>query len=108
MSARTGLPTVVGWLHHEWQERGARAPVEARVKDVATLYTTPDAGLARRLLDRYGVRYVYIGDYERERYGPTAGATLRDLGRLVHESGGVAIYAVDADGERPARTQSRR
>ena len=98
VAARTGLPTVVGWTNHEWQERGALAPVEARVRDVETLYTTDDAALARRLLDRYDVRYVYLGSYERERYGPAAGTTLARIGRPVFEAGQVTVYAVEPDG----------
>jgi YYY domain-containing protein len=95
VAARTGLPTVVGWINHEWQERGALPPVEARVKDVATLYTTDDAALARRLIARYGVRYIYVGGFERERYGPNAGDTLARIARPVYQNPGVAIYAIE-------------
>jgi YYY domain-containing protein len=95
VSSWTGLPTVVGWPNHEWQERGALAPVLARVRDVATLYQTGDPALARDLLDRYDVRFVYIGPYERSRYGATAGDTLAAISRLVFEAGGVRIYVVE-------------
>jgi uncharacterized membrane protein len=95
VAARTGLPTVVGWINHEWQERGALAPVAARVKDVDTLYTTNDDALARRLIARYGVRYIYIGGFERERYGPNAGETLARIARPVYQNPGVAIYAIE-------------
>lgn len=95
VTARTGLPTIVGWPNHEWQERGALPPVLARVDDVATLYRTDNAALARSLLDRYNVDYVYIGGYERDRYGPNAGETLTRIGRLVFDRPSVQIYAVD-------------
>jgi YYY domain-containing protein len=95
VSARTGLPTIVGWPNHEWQERGALAPVLARVNDVAALYRTDDPALARDLLDRYNVAYVYIGGYERQRYGAAAGDTLARLGRLVFDRPTVQIYAID-------------
>ena len=91
----TGLPAVIGWPNHEWQERGALAPVLARLEDVATLYRTSEAGVARDLLERYDVRYVYIGPYERQRYGVDAGRTLASMSRLVFEAGTVRIYAVD-------------
>jgi uncharacterized membrane protein len=95
VTARTGLPTIVGWPNHEWQERGALPPVLARVDDVATLYRTDNAALARSLLDRYNVDYIYIGGYERDRYGPNAGETLTHIGRLVFDRPNVQIYAID-------------
>jgi YYY domain-containing protein len=95
VSSWTGLPTIVGWPNHEWQERGALAPVLARVADVAMLYQTSDAAVARDLLDRYDVRYVYIGPYERQRYGADAGKTLAAISRLVFETPQVRIYAMD-------------
>jgi len=95
----TGLPAVIGWPNHEWQERGALAPVLARLEDVETLYRTADAAVVRDLLERYDVRYVYIGPYERQRYGADAGRTLASLSRLVFESGAVRIYAVDRRGQ---------
>lgn len=94
VSARTGLPTIVGWPNHEWQERGALPPVLSRVHDAEILYRTDDPALARSLLDHYGVDYVYIGGYERQRYGPDAGKTIPQLGRLVFDRPGVQIYAV--------------
>jgi YYY domain-containing protein len=94
VSARTGLPTIVGWPNHEWQERGALPPVLSRVHDTEILYRTDDPTLARTLLDHYEVDYVYVGGYERQRYGPDAGKTIPQLGRLVFDRPGVQIYAV--------------
>ncbi|MGH2598068.1 MAG: DUF2298 domain-containing protein, partial [Dehalococcoidia bacterium] len=98
VSARTGLPTIIGWPNHEWQERGSFVPVQERLNAVQTLYRTDNAALARDLLDRYNVEYVYIGPYERERYGPAAGAMLAAIGRLVFDSPDVKIYAVHRAG----------
>ena len=95
VSARTGLPTVVGWPNHEWQQRGVLAPVLARVEAVRTLYTTDDDALARRLLAQYNVRYVYLGSYERDLYGSDAGRTLARIARPVFASSNVQIYAVE-------------
>ena len=76
VSARTGLPTVIGWPNHEWQERGALTPVLGRVNDVTTLYRTDNAALARELLERYEVRYVYLGPYSGSTTVPLPGDTL--------------------------------
>ena len=43
VSVLTGLPTVVGWDWHQRQQRGDFSPmVEERVRDVQTMYETPD------------------------------------------------------------------
>ncbi|WP_254543753.1 DUF2298 domain-containing protein [Halomarina pelagica] len=62
----TGLQTVAGWRH----EVGYRGPeaYSARVEDADLIFTGTPAQRAR-LLDRYDVRYVYVGPNERERYG---------------------------------------
>lgn len=93
VAGRTGLPTVVGWPNHEWQERGTLPPVLARVQDVKTLYTSSDAAIVRALLLRYDVHFVYLADYERELYGANAGETLARLGTAVFHNDRVTIYA---------------
>jgi hypothetical protein len=85
-SARTGLPATIGWPNHKWQERGALLPVLGRVNHVETLYRTDNAALARKLLERYKGRDVYLGALERERNGPGAGATLARLAALVFDA----------------------
>ncbi|TET99115.1 MAG: hypothetical protein E3J29_02970, partial [Dehalococcoidia bacterium] len=74
VSARTGLPTVMGWPGHELQWRGypsaytvgpaVETPYTDRPDEVATIYTTADIQEAKALLDKYGVKYVYVGRLE--------------------------------------------
>lgn len=42
--------------------------IERRVNDVKLIYTTENVSLARSLLNKYDVRYVYVGWLERELY----------------------------------------
>ena len=89
VSTFTGLPAVIGWAGHEVQwdhDPGTRAT------DVARIYETLDPGVARRLLERYGVRYVFVGSLERDRYSPAALAKFERLGRKVFEFGDTAVY----------------
>jgi uncharacterized membrane protein len=89
----TGVPTVAGW-QHEVGYRGAE-PYYGRVADVDEIYTgTPDE--QARLLRAYDVEYVWVGAAEQARYGSGA-VTVTDLPGVtpVHESGTVAVYAVD-------------
>ena len=69
ISIYTGLPTVVGWKWHQEQQRwDYRSEVGRRISDVETIYRTTNATEALSLMDKYGVRYVYVGQVERLYY----------------------------------------
>ena len=69
VSVYTGLPTVVGWDWHQQQQRWEdRDHVSARRADVQALYATTDLDYTRRLLEKYNVRYIYVGQLERLYY----------------------------------------
>ena len=113
IAAGTGLPTVLGWDHHEQQQRYAPA-IEQRLRDVRLLYTTSDVDTKRRLLRTYRVRYVIVGGVERlwrieppftgatrpdEPYASAAGLDAFDemVGtdlRVAFRSGNTTIYEV--------------
>ena len=57
----TRLPAVVGWNWHQHQRWEDRDQGSAHRADVHALYFTTDVGNARRLIEKYGVRYVYVG-----------------------------------------------
>jgi uncharacterized membrane protein len=71
LSAWTGMPTILGWPGHELQWRGLAAANEIanRTQAVAWIYTSPDAGQVDALLADYGVTFLYVGPYERQKYG---------------------------------------
>ena len=68
----TGLPTVLGWDHHERQQRYPNQ-VDRRsgsqggqVGDIRAVYNTTSAQEALELLNHYHVTYVHVGVIERE------------------------------------------
>ncbi len=69
VSAATGRPAVLGWKGHEHQWRGTTRIFQGREEDVAQIYQNSDPVVVRQLLDRYDVRYVYLGHRERAKYG---------------------------------------
>jgi YYY domain-containing protein len=75
VSIYTGLPTVLGWDAHESQQRYP-SDVAARVPDVQTIYATTDANQALELLHKYHVRYVYLGQLERNACVPYGQPTV--------------------------------
>jgi len=101
VSIYTGLPAVVGWRWHQAQQRAALpdSMVDWRRNDVDECYNTPDVARAWEILSRYGVRYVYVGAYERAYYDPAGlakfeGLVARGVLRVVYDVEGVRIYEV--------------
>jgi len=65
----TGLPGVVGWNWHQRQQRGIFAPqVQERVNEVSAFYSTPDVQIALEFLKKYDVKYIVVGQLERNVY----------------------------------------
>lgn len=68
ISKFTGLPTVLGWPGHELQWRGGVEEIGSREADIKELYSTDNWITAKNILDKYNLRYIYIGDIERKTY----------------------------------------
>ena len=92
ISGSTGVPTVLGWPGHELQWRGSNAPLDGRETDVRRIYQTLDEDEAQNLLDKYAVDYVYVGNREREAYGPEGLAKFSNFMDRVFAETGVEIY----------------
>ena len=104
VSIYTGLPAVVGWSWHQRQQRAVLpdAMVNWRRDDVRDCYATTSVSHAREILARYGVRYVYVGEYERAYYDPAGLAKFDDMAALglllvVYDAQGVKIYEIVRD-----------
>ena len=69
VSALSGLPTVIAWRGHEDQWRGgqpdAKSQLDSRAADLDRIYASTDITETRQLMDKYGVRYVFVGTIER-------------------------------------------
>jgi uncharacterized membrane protein len=94
ISSHTGIPTVMGWANHEGLWRSDSTEVEARKGSVKLFYTTPNAGVAAGILQRYGVTHVVIGDMERRTYGSNPALAEFPFLYPVFISEGTAVYAV--------------
>jgi uncharacterized membrane protein len=94
VSTRTGLPTVLGWPKHEYRLQDTWKPLDERRKDVETAYNTTSLTKARAILDKYNVRYVYVGDFEHENYTEAGLAKFVGLGKIVFRQDKVTIYEV--------------
>jgi len=97
VSANTGLPTVLGWANHESVWRGADPRIEERRRDVQALYQGTDMERVREGLARYRVRYVFVGELERHRYGADGLAKFTanpDRFERIAQSGSTEVFAV--------------
>jgi uncharacterized membrane protein len=90
ISIYTGLPTVLGWGNHEGQWRD-QALQGSRAQDIETLYSTPDWFTAQEIIDRYDIRYVYVGTLERTAYRVNE-EKFNGFLKLVFQQGNVAVY----------------
>ena len=94
VSSNTGLPTLLGWANHEGVWRGDDPRIARRARDVEAIYGDVDLRRAGPLLDRHRVRYVFIGELERQefaaegldKFAPASGAVRARL-PLGHDRG---------------------
>ena len=93
ISVYSGLPTVLGWQNHEGQWRGGYEEVGSRPQDIQELYVTRDWQVASSILQRYQIRYVYVGDLEYQTYPVNLEKFEQNL-HVVFRSGSVVIYEV--------------
>jgi len=115
VSVSTGLPTIMGWYVHEWLWRsGAKstgatssdttedvnakttAMLNERVQDVQKIYESNDEAAFQSVVDKYGVKYVYVGSKEREKFANINEEFLRSMGTVVYEDDYVFIVQVSS------------
>ncbi len=85
ISVETGMPTIQGWLTHEWLWRNDFEVVNARVQDIKTVYESPDIEATKSLLLKYNVKYIVIGKLERDKFTAMNEQKLMGLGTVVFE-----------------------
>jgi len=94
VSAYTGIPTVSGWFVHEWLWRGDSSFPQDRVSEITEVYTGSNAAAAKLILNKYSVKYLMVGQFEREKFPNLNEAQINQLGEIVFESGDLRIYQV--------------
>ena len=91
ISKLTGLPTVLGWPGHEIQWRGGVEETGSRESDIKELYRTNNWNITKDILDKYNLRYIYIGDIERNSYQVSEEKFEKNLS-IKFENSSVIIY----------------
>ncbi len=93
VSTFTGLPAVLGPMGHESQWRGGYDEMGSRNDDIRRIYETHSWETAKELLEKYDVRYVFVGSAEKYAYNIQDRKFERNLTK-VYDSGNCAIYQV--------------
>ena len=88
----TGMPTVLGWPGHEGQWRDSTLQ-GSRQDDIASLYATNDWITASQIIERYEIRYIYVGNLERNTY-PVNQEKFDLFLKRIYQQGTVTIYEV--------------
>lgn len=87
----SGKPNVLGWPGHESQWRGGAEEMGTREMDLELLYTVPDWETAQVIIDRYKIRYVYVGMMEQGSYRVREEKFQFNMA-LVYQNESVRIY----------------
>jgi tetratricopeptide (TPR) repeat protein len=97
IAANTGLPNIISPLHASEQHDPAQ--VDERDQDLQAIYKTTDQDQALRLLSKYHVGYIYVGEIERAAYGQPGTAKFDQMAGAylepVYDADGVKIFKVN-------------
>jgi YYY domain-containing protein len=91
ISANTGLQTVLGWPGHEAQWRGDYAPQGSRRDDMTKLYAASRWEDAQAIIDKYNIRYIYVGTLEQTSMRVNQEKFKAHL-KIIFQQGIVTIY----------------
>ena len=102
ISAFTGLPTLMGWVGHEYQWRvtwlnkslANTADFNSRSSDINAMYSDPDNQRVEALLSKYHVEYLYVGQIEHSTYAKANLKRFSSFMQVVYNAEGVTIYKV--------------
>ena len=94
VSAFTGLPTVLGWYVHEWLWRGDTKLLNLRKDDISDIYESNDSSKTEKLLRRYNIKYVVVGESEREKFKDLNVTKLLENGNEVFNSKTTTIIKI--------------
>jgi uncharacterized membrane protein len=91
VSRLTGLPTVLGWLGHESQWRGGADEIGNRESDIKELYITSNWEFTQTILEKYQIRYIFIGQLEKNTY-PVLESKFENNLTKVFSNAEITIY----------------
>jgi len=92
ISSKTGLPTVLEWPTHQVGNRGGAEPLGNRRQEIETVYKTQSIDEARAILDKYEVKYVVVGTFEKQTYGEDGLAKFAQFMLPAFQNEAITVY----------------
>lgn len=92
ISAFAGVPTIVGWAVHEWLWRGSYDIVAPPREDVRKIYESGDVDTIRSIGAKYHVRYIIVGQAEREKFKNLREDVLSTIAFVSFTQGNTVVY----------------
>jgi uncharacterized membrane protein len=89
----SGQANVIGWPGHESQWRGGAFEMGTREKDIAQLYQTTNWTEALTIIQKYQIRYIYVGSLEMSTYRVSVPKFSSNL-PVAYNNSSVVIYEV--------------
>lgn len=104
VSAFTGLPTIMGWVGHEYQWRVNWLNKDLNVLDfsrrggdVDVIYTDPRPAIVLSFMARYHAEYLYVGPLEQAKYPTVDLHRFGSFMQVVYSAKDVTIYKVSSE-----------
>ncbi|GAC1575694.1 MAG: DUF2298 domain-containing protein [Ktedonobacteraceae bacterium] len=101
ISVFTGLPTLMGWVGHEYQWRANwintptnSAEFQRRGADVDTIYTNTQPNVVLSVMNYYHAQYLYVGPLEYMKYHAVDLHRFGTYMQVVYNTDGVTIYKI--------------
>ena len=91
-ATHSGQPGLMGWPGHEGQWRGGNVDW-ARIDDIQVLYSAADWATAQAIFDKYEVKYLVVGEWERSSYLVSDSLFAENL-IVAYQNPSVTIYQV--------------
>jgi YYY domain-containing protein len=87
ISVNTGLQNVFNWYFHQFLWRSSNSELlDGRRDDIENFYKSQDAEFARRIIDKYNIKYIVVGEIERLKYPEINEEILTSMGEVVFRS----------------------
>jgi len=101
ISAFTGLPTLMGWVGHEYQWRVNwlnnaynAADFYRRGADINAIYTNTNPNTVLSLMNQCNAHYLYVGPLEKTTYPRANLNRFSTFMQTIYSANGVTIYRV--------------
>jgi YYY domain-containing protein len=99
ISTFTGNLTPLGWHNHEWVWRGNKQleKISERKTDMDNLFSATDIEIAKSIIKKYQINYIYLGSDEKAAYTINSDSILYKLGDIIFQKGSSELVKISSN-----------